>query len=141
MEAGDKMTTKELNLFLKEVDIYTTPFRELKNKISKFEEVLSQTPLKLLNEEQNDLIIGSTLGDANIRQRNKNCSLRVGHTKKQERYLLWKYFLIEDFTSIEPKWNERKTNKGLIKSLDFSTFTHRVFNFYHKLFYIYFLKY
>ncbi|MBM3200171.1 hypothetical protein FJZ53_04490 [Candidatus Woesearchaeota archaeon] len=128
-------TIKERKLFFEKYDINKLECRRLYRLVKGWRTLLEKDPRVLLTKEQHDLILGSTLGDASIRQRNKNCSFRVGHTKQQEKYLNWKYRLVKEFTKLPPSWNIRKLNNHTIKTLEFSTFTHHVFNFYRKLFY------
>ncbi|MFH1209922.1 MAG: LAGLIDADG endonuclease [archaeon] len=127
--------SRERDLFLNEYDINKISCRELYKIIKKWRISLEKDPKILLTNEQHDLIIGSTLGDANIRQRNENCSFRVSHSLKQKEYLYWKYNTFKEFTLSLPYLNKRGFNNLKLETLDLSTFTHRVFNFYRKLFY------
>ncbi len=128
-------TVKERKLFFEKYDINKLECIELYKLVKKWRVLIEENPNLLLTEEQQDLIIGSTLGDASIRQRDKNCSFRAGHTRPQKEYLNWKYDLLKEFTKLPSSWNIRKLNNHTIETLEFSTFTHNVFNFYRKLFY------
>jgi len=127
--------SRERDLFLKEYDINKISCRELYRIIKKWRISLEKEPRILLTNEQHDLIIGSTLGDANIRQRDKNCSFRVGHSLKQKEYLYWKYNIFKEFTLSSPYLNKRSFNNRNVEIFNLDTFTHKVFNFYRKLFY------
>lgn len=128
-------TKKELILFTKKHNIFTLSCRKLYKAVKEWRLLIEKNPRILLTEEQHDLIIGSVLGDANIRQRDKNCCFRVSHSKKQEKYLYWKYSLLKEFITT-PIYSYKKMLKNhIIETLDFSTFTHQVFNFYYKLIY------
>ncbi|MBI2673607.1 hypothetical protein HYX19_05060 [Candidatus Woesearchaeota archaeon] len=126
---------RELELFVKYNNIHKLEVRHLREAILKWNKNLEENPRILLTELQHDLIIGSTLGDAYVRQREKNCNLRIGHTKAQEEYLLWEYNIFKEFTKSKPIWNLRKLNSHIIETLELATFTHPVFNYYRKLFY------
>lgn len=127
---------RELELFQKSYNLYKLPFRTLKIKIKEFHKSLSKNPLLLLTQEQHDILIGSGLGDGNFRDRNnKNCSFRIGHSKKQENYLGWKFERLKEFTSNGVNIAHKNIKGNNIEIFQFSTFTHPVFNFYYNLFY------
>jgi len=128
-------TERELKLFANNHDIDKLGVRQLHKAVQEWRRKVEQNPRVLLTSLQHDLIVGSALGDANIRQREKNCNFRVGHSKLQEKYLLWKYKIFQEFILSKPKWNIRYINGYVIKTLNLSTVTHKVFNFYRKLFY------
>jgi len=126
---------RELELFSKYYDINKLEVRQLYKKVKEWRNLLEKNPRILLTEEQHDLIIGSTLGDASIRQRNKNCSFRVCHSKRQENYLNWKYNILKEFITTPIYFKSKNINNRFLETLDFSTFTHYIFNHYRKLFY------
>ncbi len=126
---------RELKLFFKTHNIKKLGTREVYKHIRKWNKKLEKNPKKLLTSKQHDLIIGSTFGDAYIRQRDKNCNFRVSHSPLQKKYLLKKYKIMKEFTLSEPKWNMREVNGRFIETLELATFTHPVFNYYRKLFY------
>jgi hypothetical protein len=129
-------TLTGLKSFLKENDPHKLQYRQLRKKIKEFQNKISENPLLILTQEQHDLIIGSGMGDANIRNRNnKNCSFRVAHSKKQKNYLLWKYKQLEEFCSRKPRISKRKFKTHTTETLNIGTQTHPVFNFYYNLFY------
>ena len=128
--------SREFDLFSRKHNISGLQVRELYNKVKKWRTKLEKNPQLLLNSLQHDLIMGSTMGDANIRQRDRNCNFRVGHTKKQEKYLLFKYEILKEFTKSGPKWSLRTIKENhKVKTLEMATKTHYVFNHYRKLFY------
>jgi|SRR3989344_202326 len=126
---------RELKLFAKYYNVHKLSVRQLYKKVKEWRKKIQYNPRLLLSSLQHDLIIGSTIGDANIRQRNRNCNFRVGHTNKQTAYLLWKYNIIHEFALSKPTWNIRKLNDRNIITLELSTATHYAFNYYRKLFY------
>lgn len=126
---------RELKLFTKYCDVSKLEVRQLYKAVKNWRRRLEKNPKILLTNLQFDVIIGSTFGDANIRQRNKNCNFRVGHSKFQESYLKLKYNIVKEFTVSEPVWNIRKINTYIVKTLELSTATHYVFNYFRRLFY------
>jgi recombination protein RecA len=56
-------------------------------------------------EEQSQVLIGGLLGDASIPQKDKSrqCCFEIKHSVKQKEYLLWKFSLLENFCSNQPK--------------------------------------
>lgn len=128
---------REVKEFANIYDVYKLSARKLYRAVRDWRKRLMLNPRLLLTDLQHDLIIGSTLGDAYVRQRNKNCNFRVAHSEKQERYLLWKYEILKEFTLSPPVWGLRQfKNLREIKTLELSTFTHPAFKFYRELFYI-----
>lgn len=57
---------------------------------------------KVLNDKQNDLIIGSLLGDGHIDKRETQPVFIVSHAENQKDYLYWKYGILKDLCNIEP---------------------------------------
>ena len=126
---------KEMEIFFENYNVNKLSCRRLYQLVKEWRVSLEKNPKLLLTEEQHDLIIGSALGDASVRQRDRNCSFRVGHSRRQEKYLVWKYNILKEFISTPLYWNKREINNHFIETLELSTFTHSVFNFYRKLFY------
>lgn len=126
---------REMKLFASKYDIKNIEVREIYKKIKRWKEMLEVNPRILLTEMQHDLIIGSTLGDANIRQRNKNCNFRITHSTRQKEYLLWKYYILHEFTKSDPYYFNKEIKNHHLKTLEFATITHSVFNYYRNLFY------
>src|SRR3989344_6936217 len=90
-------TNRELKIFSQKYDIYNTSARNLLKLVNKWREEIQLNPHVLLSQEEHDLIIGSLLGDASIRQRNKNSCFRVAHSIKQENYLMEKLNTLKEF--------------------------------------------
>ena len=102
--------------------------------------------LELLKESlrlspiQKDLLIGSLLGDGNLRfhQRNLEATFVVDHGFRQKDYVQWKYKIMRDWVLTEPKVLERiyhKDRERKLVSLRFSTISHPDFSLLHKVFY------
>jgi len=129
-------TEKEKKLFFENYNIENTAVRDLYKLIKEWRIKLEKNPKLLLNDEQHDLIVGSLLGDSSVRMRNKNCSFRVSHSKKQKDYLEFKRNLLKGFsTNNDLYFRKKKLGNHILETFEFSTFTHSVFNFYRKLFY------
>lgn len=128
-------TDRELNKFSELYDINKLKARELYKIVKKWNKDIQENPLLLLNKEEHDLIIGSLLGDASIRQRQKNSCFRVAHTIKQKGYIDLKLNQLNAFNISE--FNERKKiiNNRELHMMELSTKTHPVFNYYRNLFY------
>jgi len=128
-------TKKERDLFIKKYDVKNLECRRIYKLVKDWRKALEKNPRLLLTEEEHDLILGSLLGDSTLTQRDRNCSFSVGHSKKQEKYLYWKYNILKDFIKVSPYWVKRKFGDRAIEILNLRTFTHPIFNFYYKLFY------
>lgn len=76
---------------------------------------------KILNEEQEQIILGSLLGDGSILNKRGTYEFRVSHDKKQKEYLYWKNNFLK-FPSYEYKNNPQviisKTNKEFERFFD-----------------------
>jgi len=81
-----------------------------------------------LNKNENEIIIGSLLGDLSCRRTktSKNCRLEGGHCLKQEGYAKFKINLLKKL-----KWCVRKTETAYY----FQTKSFKCLNYYHDLFY------
>jgi len=128
-------TDRELILFSKKYNIYNIFARKLIELVRQWNSELQNNPLILLTEDERDLIIGSLLGDASIRQREKNSCFRFSHSIKQKRYCEFKRDILKDFSISEFREVKRKIRDSFIHAIDFSTKTHPIFNYYRKLFY------
>ncbi|MEK6913574.1 MAG: hypothetical protein AABW47_02785 [Nanoarchaeota archaeon] len=128
-------TDRELNIFSKKYNIFEIPARKLIELVREWNNELQKNPFNLITQEEHDLILGSLMGDASIKQRDKNSCFRVSHSIKQNGYIHWKLNLLKNFRISE--FNESiKTIKGReVKMISLSTDTHAIFNYYRNLFY------
>jgi len=128
-------TDRELMLFSKRYDIYNISARKLIKLVRKWNQNIQKNPFMLITQKEHDLIIGSLLGDASIRQRERNSCFRVAHSIKQRDYINWKLSLLKDFEISE--FNERKKiiKEREVIMISLTTKTHSVFNYYRNLFY------
>lgn len=128
-------TDRELKIFSERYSLYKTPARKLIKLIRAWNLEIQKNPRLLLTQEEHDLIIGSLLGDASIRQREKNSCFRVAHSIKQEEYIKFKLNLLKNFNISEFQRRKRIINNREINMIYLSTKTHPVFNYYRNLFY------
>ncbi|HLC58353.1 MAG TPA: hypothetical protein VJI68_00680 [Candidatus Nanoarchaeia archaeon] len=126
---------RELLLFAQKYNIYKLQVREIYKLVKEWRRNIEINPKILLTDLQHDLIIGSTIGDANIRQRNRNCMFRVSHSQKQKKYVEWKFNILREFDNSTIKLNQKFINGRLINTFEFNIDTHYMFNYYRKLFY------
>ena len=128
-------TDREVKIFAEKYDIKITSARRLIKLVRQWNEEVQKEPLLLVTQEEHDLIIGSLMGDASIRQREKNNCFRFSHSIRQKDYSKWKTQLLKEFNISEFREVKRKIKNSFIHAIDFSTKTHPVFNYYRKLFY------
>jgi hypothetical protein len=128
-------TDRELELFSKKHDVCNTSARKLIALVRKWNQDIQKNPFFIITQEEHDLIIGSLLGDASIRQRNKNCCFRFSHSVKQKAYSKFKKDLLNGFRISEFREVKRRIKNHFIHAIDFATRTHPIFNYYRNLFY------
>ena len=128
-------TNRELKLFSEKFEVYKTSARKLYRLVKKWNLDIQKNPHLLISQKEHDLIIGSLLGDASIRRRERYCCFRVSHSIKQRDYINLKFNLFKDFKISEFREVKRKIRDSFIHAIDFSTYTHPVFNYYRNLFY------
>ncbi|MFH1365174.1 MAG: hypothetical protein ABIH28_01150 [archaeon] len=128
-------TDRELKKFSEKYDIYNVSARKLIKLVREWNKELQKNPLIIINQEEHDMIIGSLLGDASIRQREKNSCFRVAHSLKQKIYINLKLNLLKDFNISEFNRRKRIVNGREVDMIYLSTKTHVIFNYYRKLFY------
>lgn len=128
-------TDRELVKFAELNDINKLSVRELYNAVKNWNAKIQNNPLLIISQEEHDVIMGSLLGDSSIRQRDRNCCFRFSHSLKQKEYARWKMEKLNSFPISEFREVKRKINHGFIHAVDFSTYTHPVFNYYRNLFY------
>lgn len=90
----------------------------------------------MLTTEQQDLLIGSLLGDACIEYNGKSCRVRFDHSLSQVDYLKWKYQLLEPIATkiYEYTTYDKRTGKSYQKAR-FNTRTLPVLNSFREDFY------
>ena len=94
----------------------------------------------MLEPIQKDLVIGSLLGDGNIRfvARNREATFVVDHSVVQRDYVQWKYQLLRTWVLTEPKTVSRtyhKNRERQLTSFRFSTMSHPELTFWYNVFY------
>lgn len=128
-------TNRELLKFAKLHNIHNLSVSKLNKAVKRWNETLKENPFILVSQEEHDLIMGSLLGDASIRQRDRNCCFRVSHSLKQTRYIGWKLSILKFLNISEFSERKRIINNREIVMINLSTKTHPVFNYYRHLFY------
>jgi hypothetical protein len=96
--------------------------------------------LLTLSKDQQDVLIGTILGDGNIRILKKEALLTVSHCEKQSDYVFWKYNVFRNWVLTQPRKEIRKYYKDRKRSLvswRFSTISHSILSRYYDLFYPY----
>lgn len=93
-----------------------------------------------LDSLQRNFVIGSLLGDGNLRfvGKNREASLIIDHGFNQKDYVLWKYQLLKNWVLTEPKSVNRiyhKDKERILTSFRFSTISHPEFTYWHNVFY------
>lgn len=92
----------------------------------------------ILTKQQQDVLIGTVLGDASIRFFKKGAILTISHAEKQLDYVLWKYKVFHDWVLTKPKKEVRIYYKDKTRNLTswrFSTLSHPIMAKYYHLFY------
>jgi len=128
-------TNRELKLFSQENEVYALPVRKLAILVKSWNNNVRINPLIILSNEEHEIMLGTLLGDASIRQRNKNSCLRISHSLKQRDYLISIKDKFADFEIAEFSQKIRIINNRKVEMIHFSTKTHPIFNYYRKLFY------
>ncbi|MBI2506704.1 MAG: hypothetical protein HYY99_01485 [Candidatus Colwellbacteria bacterium] len=93
-------------------------------------------------QEQLNVIVGTLLGDGRLEERSKGvrsytARLRVHHGRDQKNYVLWKYKVLKNLVSKEPReivWVNPKRNLREV-SWYFHTRSTKEFRFLHEIFY------
>ncbi|MCX6750108.1 MAG: hypothetical protein NTZ83_01495, partial [Candidatus Pacearchaeota archaeon] len=128
-------TDREIKLFSQRYDIYNNSARNLIKLVRQWNKEIQMNPFILVSQEEHDLIVGSLMGDASIRQREKNSCFRVAHSVKQEKYINFKLNLLRNFNISEFERRKRIINNREVNMIYLSTKTNAVFNYYRNLFY------
>lgn len=128
-------TDREVRLFAKKYGLQDLSARQLIRLVRQWNNDIQKNPLLLVNPKEHDLIIGSLMGDASIRQREKNSCFRFSHSIKQKDYSEFKRDILSNFNISEFREVTRRIKIHFIHAIDFATKTHPVFNYYRRLFY------
>jgi len=84
--------------------------------------------MKFLSSQQEEVLIGSILGDGYLELNGNNCRFQVQHSFKQKEYVDWKWSIFNGFVKSKPK----QVGKGDYR---FRTINSHVFTSYHAIFY------
>lgn len=93
-----------------------------------------------LSKFQRDVVIGSILGDGNLRipGRSKEANFIADHSVAQNDYVFWKYNCLKEFVLTEPKIVRRiyhKDRERITESIRFLTVSHPEFTDLYRIFY------
>lgn len=91
-----------------------------------------------LNTEQVSVLVGSTLGDANLRIMKSHAIFTCEHSSIQKDYVFWKYGIFKNWVLTPPREESRKYHKDISRrtvSWKFQTVSHPlVTSFYHQFY-------
>ena len=89
-----------------------------------------------ISQEQEQIILGSLLGDACAELNGKHARIKFDHSLSQSEYVRWKYQKLNSLTTklVNLKVFDRRFNK-YYEHIRFNTKTHQVFDKYLELFY------
>jgi hypothetical protein len=93
--------------------------------------------MEKLSLEQQEILIGTMLGDGHLEKNGKNTRLRVDHSQKQREYVEWKYKAFQEWTISGPRlidFFDTRTSK-IYHHCRFTTLSLEVFNVYREMFY------
>ena len=90
----------------------------------------------MVTKEQNDLIIGSLLGDGRVEYNGASCRMRFDYTADRRDYVSWLAKKLEHYSQRLVEYNvfDNRTKKTY-KKVRFYTITDAIFNKYHSMFY------
>ena len=128
-------TNREVKIFAEKYNLSKVSARKLIKLVREWNLEIQKNPHFLITRGEHDLIIGSLMGDASIRQRERNSCFRFSHSLKQKDYAEWKMKFLKEFNISEFREVKRRIKNSFIHAIDFSTKTHPVFNYYGRLFY------
>jgi hypothetical protein len=128
-------TDREVKMFSKKYNLKDISARKLIKLVKQWRQDIQKNPFLMINHEEHDMIVGSLMGDASIRQREKNSCFRVAHSIKQKEYLESKLNVLKEFNISEYNKRKRIINNRIVEMIYLATKTHPIFNFYRNLFY------
>lgn len=94
---------------------------------------LSESFLPLTQDEE-AIIYGTILGDANIQKRNQSYRLKIDHSIEQQQYVFWKHKQLKRLCQTTQAPKETIDTKGH-KGLEFYTSSGKYLQSFHELFY------
>lgn len=128
-------TNREVKLFAQKYNIYNVSARKLIKLVREWHQDIQKNPLIILTQEEHDLIIGSLLGDASIRKRERNSCFRIAHSIKQKDYINLKLNILNNFNISEFVERNKIIKGNKVNMINLATDTHSIFNYYRNLFY------
>lgn len=88
-----------------------------------------------LSELQRAVLVGTLLGDANLRHRGKWCRLHIKHAASQLPLVQYKRKIFENITKMKVREFSQRVGRKDYTFAEFVTLTHPVFSLYYELFY------
>ena len=88
-----------------------------------------------LNQEQENVLIGTLLGDGSLNKRGRFHRLHVKQSSKQLSLVQYRHKIFSNITTMEIRSFSQKVNDRYYEFCEFVTLTHSEFSRYHKLFY------
>ena len=128
-------TNRDLIRFAERYNLDNLQVRDIVFLVRKWNNEIQKNPLLLISSDEHEMIIGTLMGDGSIRKRDKNSSIRFSHSIKQKNYCEEKKNILKEFNLSEFNEKQTKNNYRQIHTIDFSTRSHPVFNYYYNLFY------
>ncbi len=93
--------------------------------------------MKMLSPEQEEVLLGTMLGDGCLEKNGRYARLRIDHCEEQKHFVEWKYKIFRNLVSKKPRQVEcfdTRTKKTYYHRR-FATLSLEVFEFYRKMFY------
>lgn len=93
--------------------------------------------MKELSPEQQEVLIGTMLGDGCLEKNGRYARLRIDHSEQQREYVEWKYKVFQEWTISSPTlvdYFDTRTNKTYYHCR-FTTLSLEVFSVYREMFY------
>jgi hypothetical protein len=84
--------------------------------------------MKLLSSKQEEVLIGTILGDGYLELNGNNCRLQVLHSYKQKKYVDWKWLVFTGFVKSKPRIIGENCYR-------FRSVNSPIFTAYHSIFY------
>ena len=87
---------------------------------------------------QKSVLVGSILGDANLRMMKRQAALTIAHSSKQKDYVFWKYNIFQSWVLTPPREENRiyyKDRSRMLKSWRFQSISHESLTRFYSNFY------
>src|SRR5438552_2645135 len=95
----------------------------------------SSRPSKVLTQQQQDVLVGTLLGDGCLAKHGNYHRLHIKHAIAQCGLVEFKYDVFRDFITMSPHVFSQRLNGRMYPCVQFATRTHPVFSAWHARFY------